>query len=186
MPVPPFIPNNAPADPFTQVWTALRNCFLNNSGIAKLVRIGNFMNAADGQFQVFKQQVSPGDLPEMVLLQRHFILKPFGQNSTISEFEQEYVLIMTQDTIRLVPINQLKLMITAALLNLGPALGLSGLVRQYTVEGGIDKPIGDKDWSRGSTDMVSVMSIHVSIYMGRQQLAALYPQNPPTLPAANP
>jgi hypothetical protein len=159
-------------DPFTQISRAILALLQADAGWARMVKPGNIVDMTADTFERFKTQLQPADVPEVVLLQSDFKLKPFGASSRIAEMEQDYQLIVTHSSLRVRPINVLKYQTLIALANAGPSLGLDGLVRGWEITSGQDDAFGQKQWRRGSTRWVSVLTIRVGMYVSRDRLAS--------------
>jgi hypothetical protein len=159
-------------DPFTQTSRAILESLQADAGWASMVKPGNVVDMTADSFERFKQQLQPGDVPEVILLQGEFKLKPFGANSRMAEMEQSYQLIVTHDSLRVRPVNRLKFQTLIALAAAGPSLGFEGMIRQWEITQGEDDSIGQKQWRRGTQRWVSVLSIRVSMYLARERLAS--------------
>ena len=136
-------------DPFTQVSRAILGALQADAGWASLVKPGNVVDMTANSFERFKTQLQPADVPEAILLQGEFKLKPFGASSRIAEMEQSFQLIVTNDSLRVCPVNLLKYQTLIALAKSGSALGLDGLVRDWQITQGEDDALGQKQWRRG-------------------------------------
>ena len=167
-------------DPFTQTSRAILSAFQADPGWSALVKPGNVIDMTADSFERFKTQVQSGDLPEVILLQGDFRLKPFGGSSRIAEIEQHFQLIVTSDSLRVRPVNWLKYHTLIALAKSGPTLGLDGLVRGWEITQCDDDAVGQskrenfrKQWRRGTQRWVSTLMIQVNMYIGRERLTAL-------------
>jgi hypothetical protein len=160
-------------DPFTQVSQAILAALQADAGWASLVRPGNVVDMTSRSFEQFKTQLQPGDLPEAILLQGEFSLKPFGPGSRIAEMQQQFQLIVTHRSLRVLPVNQLKFQTLIALAKAGPSLGLDGLVRDWQIMAGQDDAFGQTQWRRGTDRWVSVLSIHANMFVTRDRLTSL-------------
>jgi hypothetical protein len=159
-------------DPFTQTSQAILGSLLADAGWASMVKPGNVIDMTADSFERFKVQLQPGDVPEVILLQGAFTLKPFGASSRMTEMEQSYQLIVTQDSLRVRPVNHLKFQTLIALAKAGPSLGLEGLIRDWGITQGEDDAEGRKQWRRGTQRWVSVLTIRVSMYVARERLVS--------------
>lgn len=159
-------------DPFTQIARTILRSLLADSAWAALVRPGNVIDMTSDTFEQFKSKLQPGDVPEVILLQGDFTLRPFGGNSRIATLEQSYGLITTHDSLRVAPVNALKYLTLVALTKVGPSLGLEGLVRGWEITQSTDDALGQKHWRRGTQRWVSLLSIRVSMYLPREMLTA--------------
>jgi hypothetical protein len=160
-------------DPFTQTSRAILGALQADTGWAAMVKPGNVIDMTADSFERFKSQLQPADVPEVILLQGEFRLKPFGGSSRIAEMEQSYQLIVTHDSLRVSPVNLLKFQTLIALAKAGPALGFDGLIRDWEITQGDDDALGQKQWRRGVQRWVSVLSIRVSMYVARERLFSL-------------
>jgi hypothetical protein len=160
------------SDPFTQVSRAVLGALQADAGWASLVKPGNVVDMTATSFERFKTQLQPADVPEAILLQGEFKLKPFGASSRIAEMEQSFQLIVTHDSLRVCPVNRLKYQTLIALAKAGPAIGLDGLVRDWQITQGEDDAVGQKQWRRGTQRWVSVMTIRVNMFIARERLVA--------------
>jgi hypothetical protein len=159
-------------DPFTQTSAAILGSLRADVGWASMVKPGNVIDMTAASFERFKLQLQPGDVPEVILLQGAFKLRPFGASSRVTEMEQSYQLIVTHDSLRVRPVNQLKFQTLIALAKAGPSLGLEGLIRDWEITEGEDDAIGQKQWRRGTQRWVSVLTIRVSMYLARERLVS--------------
>lgn len=157
-------------DPFTQTSRAILSALQADPGWAALVKPGNMIDMTTHSFERFKTQVQPADLPEVILLQGEFRLTPFGGSSRIAEMDQSFGLIVTHDSLRVRPVNQLKYQTLIALAKSGPTLGYDGLIRDWEITEGDDDAIGQKQWRRGTQRWVSALTIRVNMYIGRDRL----------------
>lgn len=160
-------------DPFTQTSQAILGALQADAGWSAMVKPGNVVDMTADSFERFKSQLQPADVPEAILLQGEFTLKPFGGSSRIAEMEQGYQLIVTHDSLRVTPVNQLKFQTLIALAKVGPTLGFDGLIRGWEITQGDDDALGQKQWRRGTQRWVSVLTIRVSMYIARDRLASL-------------
>jgi hypothetical protein len=160
-------------DPFTQISRTILAALQADAGWAALVKRGNVVDMTSPAFERFRTQVQSGDVPEVVLVQEDFRLRPFGTNSRVAELEQDFQMIVTHDSLRVMPVNVLKFRTLAALARCGPTLGLDGLVREWEITGGADDAIGSKPWKRGSERWVSAMTIRVQMYFTRDRLVSV-------------
>ena len=166
-------------DPFTQTSRAILSALQADAGWSALVKPGNVIDMTADSFERFKTQVQSGDLPEVILLQGEFRLKPFGGSSRVAEMEQIFQLVVTHDSLRVRPVNLVKYMTLVALAKAGPSLGLDGLVREWEITHGDDDAVGHskheafrKQWRRGSQRWISLLAIRVSMYVGRERVVA--------------
>jgi hypothetical protein len=159
-------------DPFTQCSRAILSALQENPGWAAMVKPGNVVDMTAHSFEQFKSRLMPADVPEVILLQGEFRLKPFGASSRIAEMEQSFQLIVTHDSLRARPVNFMKYQTLTALAKAGPTLGFDGLVRGWEITQGNDDALGQKHWRRGTQRWVSVLSINVSLYVSREKLLA--------------
>lgn len=159
------------SDPFTTVSAAILSALQGDSAWAALVKRGNVIDMTADTFERWKGQLQSGDVPEVILLQGDFRLKPFGGSSRIAEMQQSYDLIATHDSLRVTPVNALKYATFTALARAGPALGLEGLVRAWEITHGHDDSSGQKPWRRGTLRWVSVLRIEVGMYLARETIA---------------
>jgi hypothetical protein len=164
-------------DPFTQISRAILTALEANETWSALVKPGNLIDMTSDSFERFKTQVQSADLPEVVLLQSEFRLKPFGASSRLAEMRQDYQLIVTHDSLRARPVNLLKYATLVALAKAGPALGLDGLVREWEILQGDEDAVGHrrgeafrKVWRRETNRWISAMTIRVSMFIGRERL----------------
>jgi len=157
-------------DPFTQVSRAILGALRADAGWAALVKAGNVVDMTADSFEQFRSQVQPADVPEAILLQGQFKLKPFGSSSRIAEMEQSFQLIVTHGSLRVRPVNQLKYQTLIALAKSGPTLGFDGLIRGWEITQGEDDCLGQKQWRRGTQRWVSALAICVSMYATRERL----------------
>jgi hypothetical protein len=160
-------------DPFTQVSRAILGALQADAGWASLVKPGNVVDMTSSTFERFKTQLQPADVPEAILLQGEFRLRPFGASSRIAEMEQSYQFIATSDSLQVCPVNLLKYQTLIALAKAGATLGLDGLVRDWQITQAEDDALGHKEWRRGTLRWVSVLTIHVNMYVTRERLAAM-------------
>jgi hypothetical protein len=167
-------------DPFTQTSRAILSALQSDPGWSALVKPGNVIDMTADSFERFKTQISSADLPEVLLLQGDFLLKPFGSGSRIAEVRQDFQLVVTHESLRVRPANLLKYMTLIALAKAGPTLGLDGLVREWEITHADDDAVTGqsrhemfrKQWRRGSQRWVSVMTIRVGLYFGRDRLVS--------------
>jgi len=157
-------------DPFTQISRAILSALQSDPDWSALVPAGNVIDMTSDTFERFKGQLQPADTPEVVLLQGDFHLEPFGPNSRIAEFQQDYHLITTHDSLRVLPLNQLKFQTLIALSRAGPTFNLGGLVRSWQITQAEDDPDGKSPWRRGTTRWISTLTIRVSLYLTREVL----------------
>jgi hypothetical protein len=157
-------------DPFTQTSRAILSALRADPGWAALVKPGNVIDMTAYSFERFKTQVSSADLPEAILLQGEFKLKPFGANSRVAEMNQSFGLIVTHDSLRVTPVNCLKYQTLIALAKAGPSLGLDGLVRAWEITDGSDDALGKSQWRRGTQRWVSVLTIRVELFVSRDRV----------------
>jgi len=157
-------------DLFTQVSRAILGALAADAGWAALVKPGNVVDMTADSFERFRTQLQPADVPEAILLQGQFKLKPFGSSSRIAEMEQSFQLIVTHGSLRVRPVNQLKYQTLIALAKSGPTLGFDGLIRGWEITQGEDDCLGQKQWRRGTQRWVSVLAICVSMYVTRESL----------------
>jgi hypothetical protein len=160
-------------DPFTQISRAILGALHADAGWASLVKPGNVVDMTTSSFERFKTQLQPADVPEVILLQSEFKLKPFGASSRIAEMEQSFQLIVTHASLRVFPVNLLKYQTLIALAKSGPSLGLDGLVRDWQIMQGEDDAACQKQWRRGTERWVSVLSVHVNMFVSRDRLTSL-------------
>ena len=145
-----------------------------DAGWASLVKPGNVVDMTASSFERFKTQLQPADVPEAILLQGEFKLKPFGASSRIAEMEQRFQLILTQRFAS--GLSGESFEISDARLRWrksGSALGLDGLVRDWQITQGEDDALGQKQWRRGSQRWVSVLAIRVNMFVTRERLTSL-------------
>lgn len=159
-------------DPFTTAASAILGALRASAGFTALVAPGNVIDMTVDCFEQFKKQVQPADLPEVILLQGEFVLRPFGANSRTTDLSQTWQLIVTHDSLRARPVNVLKYQTMTALLKAGTNLGLAGLVRGWEITDGHDNALGQSQWKRGTARWVSVLAITVQMYLMRQQVLA--------------
>jgi hypothetical protein len=159
-----------PTDPFTSASTAILNALKSSSAFTTIVRAGNLIDLTSDSFEQFKGQLQFGDTPEVALLPQTFELQPFGSNSQVASLSQAYQLVATHDSLQVKPVNALKFAAMVALLQAGPDLGLSGLVRSWEITKGADDAFGHPQWRRSSQRWVSVMSIVVYMELDRSSL----------------
>lgn len=160
-------------DPFTQLSRAILGALQADARWASLVKPGNVVDMTSSAFERFKTQLQPADVPEAILLQDQFKLKPFGASSRIAEMDQGFQLIVTHGSLRVFPVNLLKFQTLIALAKAGPTLGLDGLVRDWQITQGEDDAQGQKQWRRGALRWVSILSIHVNMFISRERLVSL-------------
>jgi hypothetical protein len=159
-------------DPFTSTASAILGALRASAGFTAIVAPGNVIDMTADCFEQFKKQVQPADLPEVVLLQSEFELRPFGINSHTCDMSQTWQMIVTHDSLRVRPVNALKYQTMVALLKAGASLGLSGLVRGWEITDGRDDALGQNQWKRGTARWVSVLAITVELYLMRQLIMA--------------
>jgi hypothetical protein len=160
-------------DPFTQISRAILSALQSDPDWSALVKPGNVIDMTSDTFERFKGQLQPADVPEVVLLQGDFHLTPFGPSSRLAEFQQDYHLIVTHDSLCVLPLNQLKFQTLIALSRSGPNFGLQGLVRSWEITQADDDPGGKSPWRRNTTRWVSTLTIRVTLYLIREALAAV-------------
>ena len=160
-------------DPFTQVSRAILAALQADAGWAGMVKPGNVIDMTASSFERFRTQLQSADTPEVILLQEAFALKPFGPSSRIAEMQQAFGLIATHDSLQVCPVNRLKFPTLIALSKAGPSLGFDGLVRQWQISSGEDDALGQKQWRRGTQRWVSILSVHVSMFITREQLQSM-------------
>jgi hypothetical protein len=165
--------NSFAMDPFTQVSRTILSALQADAGWAALVKPGNVVDMTASTFERFKTQLQPADVPEAILLQGEFKLKPFGASSRIAEMEQSFQLIVTHNSLRVWPVNLLKYQTLSALAKAGATLGLDGLVRDWQITQGEDDALGQKQWRRGTQRWVSILAIHVGMFITRERLTSL-------------
>jgi hypothetical protein len=153
-------------DPFTAAHQAIFAAFANYAPLAALVPAGNVIDTTNPWFQQFKPDATAADTPQLSILQDAFTLPPFGGNSATVQFSQSYRVLVLTDVLQIVPLNQLKYLMLAALVNAGPNLGLS-CVKSFEVLGGRDESESER-----SQRWAAVFTISVNLYLSRQQLAA--------------
>jgi hypothetical protein len=159
-------------DPFTSTASAILGALRASPGFTAIVAPGNVIDMTSDRFEQFKKQVQPADLPEVILLQGEFALRPFGINSRTADLSQTWQMIVTHDSLRVRPVNALKYQTMAALLKAGTTLGMEGLVRGWEITDGRDDALGKNEWKRGTARWTSVLSITVQMYLMRQQIVA--------------
>lgn len=163
----------ADLDPITQCYQAIRTLLLNQfTGRLANFKPLNFPDMSSATFDTFKNEVQPADLPEAILLQGAFELKPLGRNSQATSFTQVFPLVGTQDNLRVTPVNSFKFQTLIGLLKGGQDFGLK-FVRDWSITGGMDDPFGQQEWKRGTLRYLSILQIRVEMDVSRQQLLAL-------------
>jgi hypothetical protein len=160
-------------DPFTQTSRAILGALQADPAWGAMVKPGNVIDMTAESFERFRTQLQPADVPEAILLQSDFTLKPFGASSRVAEMEQSYQLIVTHDSLRVRPVNHLKFQTLIALAKAGPTLGFDGLIRGWEITQGADDSQGQKQWRRGTLRWVSVLTVRVSMYLTRERLVSL-------------
>src|SRR3984957_3085059 len=145
-------------DPFTAAHQAIFAAFENCAPLAALIPAGNFVDTTDPLFQQFKPNAQAADTPQLTILQDEFTLPPFGGNSAVVQFSQSYRVLVCTDVLQVVPLNQVKYQMLAALVSAGPNLGLS-CVKSFEV-----KPGRDDSESEQSRRWASVFTITVNLY----------------------
>lgn len=156
--------------PTTLVYRTIRQRILDFQPLVT-IKAGNLPDLSNQTFEQFKQSVQPGDLPEAALIQEDFVAKPFGSNSLKSDRTQSFRLFLTIDKLQVTPINNLKDQVFAGLFQLGPDLGLRGMVDDWNIRGGADDAFGQREWKRDTMRYLSALSIVVSMYETRQSLS---------------
>ena len=154
-------------DPFTAAHEAIFAALENYAPLAALVPIGNFIDTTNPLFQQFPPDATASDTPQILILQDQFTLSPFGGNSTTVQFSQSYRISVCTDVLQVVPLNQLKFQMLAALISAGPNLGLS-CVKSFDVLSGRD----EMEFQQ-SRRWAALLTINVHLYLPRQQLTAM-------------
>lgn len=176
-------------DPISRVYSTIRSALLNNQAFLDIVAVGNFLDMTSDKFDTWKTQTQGGDLPQVVLIQQNFHLNPFGSNSKIADITQTYQLIMTEGSLKIIPLNKLKMAALAALAAVGPDLGLAGLVRGWTNGTGRDVPFLPNNtdqtsvlsfFAQGISRWVSVVPITIDMYISRRDLAGQFVRSVPS------
>jgi hypothetical protein len=166
------MPNQSP-DPFTLVARAILAALQGDGGWAALVKPANVIDMTAASFERFKTRLQPADVPEVILLQEEFLLRPFGPSSRLAEMEQAFSLVVTHDSLRVCPVNVLKYQTLVALSKAGASLGLDGLVRSWEITQGNDDATSQKPWKRGTQRWLSILSIRTSLFVTREKLTSL-------------
>ena len=112
-------------------------------------------------------------MPEAILLQGEFKLKPFGASSRIAEMEQGFQLIVTTRFASGLSGESFEVPDAHRAGEGGAGLGLDGLVRDWQITQGEDDALGQKQWRRGTQRWVSVLTIHVNMFVSRERLTSL-------------
>ena len=158
-------------DPFTAAHQAIFTALQNFAPLTALIAPGNFINITDPRFEQFKPQIASADAPQLRIIQGDFACPPFGGNSRAVEFSQAYAIQVTIDTLQVVPLNQIKFQIMAALVQAGTQLGLS-FVSGFTLADCRDSFTQPADLIQKSRRWCAVMTVTVQMFLLRQSLAA--------------
>jgi len=146
-------------DPFTAAHQAIFTALQNFAPLTALIAPGNFINITDPRFEQFKPQIASADAPQLRIIQGDFACPPFGGNSRAVEFSQAYAIQVTIDTLQVVPLNQIKFQIMAALVQAGTQLGRDSFTQPA-------------DLIQKSRRWCAVMTVTVQMFLLRQSLAA--------------
>lgn len=161
------------ADPFTETYSAIRAAFIAWAPLAGdggLVKPGNLpdYSAKDP----YKSNITPADLPELVLTQSAFRIRPYGRNSLTTTIEQSYPVVMSAHTLKLPPINAVKYELCRALLAAPDKFGLSYIL-DWNISTGSDEVAGNPEAMRGGNMRVSVAQINVEMALPRKTILSL-------------
>jgi hypothetical protein len=165
------------SDPITLVYSAIWTALNNWHGFTDLVRVKvDLTQAQYASVEAFLPTARDADLPEVTLLEGQYTLAPFGKTSQSADIQQEFRLVCATNSLQVVPINALKYHVLVALLKAGDALGLEGLVHDYSIASGNDATASmalGTEISRGVDRYCSLMSINVGMYLDRAALLSL-------------
>lgn len=160
MTVPVF--DNAP-DPITAIAQRLVAVLKGSSNFMELA--GKIEDMTAPAFERFKTEIQAGDLPEVAIVQGAFSFDPFGPNSKVAMFTQQFKLVMVMESLKSPPLNQLKMVLMGALADADPQLGLDGLVFKWECASARDDAFGPKEWTRETVRFLSFMDIVVTFYL---------------------
>ncbi len=160
-------------DPFSSASAAILLALRAFDGFTALVQPGNLIDMSAASFERFKAQLQASDTPEVIVLQEAFTLQPFGVNSRVASLSQSFQLVVSQDSLKVTPVNALKYAVMVALLQAGPDLGLSGLVRSWHITQGKDDAFPATQWRRGAQRWVSFLTITIAMDLDRASLIGL-------------
>ncbi len=161
-------------DPITQTYQALWRPLIADAGFAALVGPGQRLDlSASGSINVPQGALGPAQLPQVMLLQGAFSLRPLGRNARVAEAMQSFTLAVATDGLHIAPLNQIKYRALVALANAGPTLDLP-FVRDYVINHGADEvnqamPLFAKIGAL-PIHWASLMHIQVNLYFERAAL----------------
>jgi len=168
------IVNLSATDPFTVVARAIVAALRARPAFMALVQTGNIVDMTDPAFQQFKENLSAADLPEVIVRQGAFAMKPLGRNSMAGWLGQTYELICVTDFVNSVGLNQINWQAFLALFQSGVDLGATGLVSFWQVLGGADSLVGPSGQdAQGSKRLVSALKIEVEMQVAKTTLQTL-------------
>lgn len=159
-------------DPFTQTYQAIRAALLAWAPLTQIVKPGNMPDLSATNFERFKPEVQPGDLPELLLMQGVFQCLPHGRNSMTVSASQTFPVVLTFDSLKLVPVNLLKFEVLRSMADAAPDLGLP-FIGNFDVTQCGDDAFGKPEWTRKTERWVSLLQINVVMNFDRRQLLAL-------------
>jgi hypothetical protein len=159
-------------DPFTQTYQAIRAALLAWVPLAAIVKPGNIPDLSAGTFERFKPEVQPGDLPELLLMQGKFQLVPHGRNSMAISANQTFPIVLTFDSLKLPPVNQLKFEVLRAVGSAAPDLGLP-FIGYFDITECVDDAFGRPEWTRKTERWVSLLQVNTVMNFPRNQLLSL-------------
>lgn len=158
-------------DPFSQIYQAVRGFMMADSVLNGIIKTGNFYDVSDPDFFQPKQQsLNVADTPEFIMVQGKFALHPYGTNSKIASFVQNYPLITNYADLSLSVLNKVKYRTMVAFKNAGGDLGLKGLVEKWIITDGEDDPFGKRDLKRDQIRFMAILNIVVTGYIDRNEL----------------
>lgn len=161
-------------DPFTQIYGAIRDGLMADTVMApNIIKPGNFPDVTDPKFFQFKEQLSAADTPDVILIQGKFALKPFGSNSRVVEFVQQYPIFINYDNLSLSRVNLVKFRTTIALRKLGGELGLRTLVKEWHIEGCEDDGFGQRALKRDQIRWMQTLTVSVNGYLDANDIQFL-------------
>lgn len=168
MPIQPF----NTVDPFTQVYTALRNIIMGDAVLAAApfsMTTAKFQDLSDPKFfqLLNKASLQTADTPQMYMVQGKTGIRPWGTNSKIANFRQVYPLIVVLSNQSLFPVNVVKWRLWVSLYQAGNDIGLRGLVGNVSIDDGVDDLFGHQEFKQFQERWMTVTNIVVDGYLDR-------------------
>lgn len=154
-------------DPFTQIHQALWTSVTNFAPWAALVRPGARINdVPSGTISAKAVAISPGDVPELRIIQSTFRIDESGRNVATERWQQTYMFQLSTASMNVIPVNQLKFLTIVALKRAPENFGLPW-VYEWLFGGNTDKEFDAKAKLR---NWVSYLPLTVWMNINRQDL----------------